>query len=55
MYIFDHAQPALLFLVPTCTLSVLVLGAIKGDLKELEHYDTSPAATEEEKKKAEKS
>lgn len=31
MYIFDHAQPALLFLVPTCTLSVLVLSFIKGD------------------------
>jgi hypothetical protein len=40
MYIFDHAQPALLFLVPTCTLSVLALGAIKGkaELKDLEIY-----------------
>jgi hypothetical protein len=35
MHIFNHAQPALLFLVPTCTLSVLALGFIKGDLKEL--------------------
>jgi len=31
MYIFDHAQPALLFLVPTCTLSVAALSFIKGD------------------------
>lgn len=30
MYIFDHAQPALLFLVPTCTLSVLALSFIRG-------------------------
>ena len=31
MFIFDHAQPALLFLVPTCTLSVLALSFIKGE------------------------
>ncbi len=30
MYIFDHAQPALLYLVPACTLSVLILSFIKG-------------------------
>ncbi len=29
MYVFDHAQPALLFLVPTCTLSVLGLSFYK--------------------------
>lgn len=46
MYIFDHAQPALLFLVPTCTLSVLGLSFIRGDFKTLESYDTSPAAEE---------
>lgn len=33
MYIFDHPQPALLFLVPTCTLSVLILSIVKGDLE----------------------
>lgn len=32
MYIFDHPQPALLFLVPSCTLSALVLSLVKGDL-----------------------
>ncbi len=31
MIIFNHAQPALLFLVPTCTLSVLGLAFLKGD------------------------
>lgn len=29
MYIFDHAQPALLFLVPMCTLTVLLRSFIK--------------------------
>lgn len=31
MYIFDHAQPALLYLVPTCTLSVLALSFIRNE------------------------
>lgn len=31
MYIFDHAQPALLFLVPSCTLSVLALTFMRGE------------------------
>lgn len=30
MYVFDHAQPALLFLVPSCTLSVLLLAVMRG-------------------------
>lgn len=54
MYIFDHAQPALLFLVPTCTLSVLGLGGFKKDLKELENYDTSPPQDEKPKETEEK-
>ena len=33
LYIFDHAQPALLFLVPMCTLSIALLAAIKGEIK----------------------
>ena len=33
MYVFDHPQPALLFLVPTCTLSVGALAMIKGETK----------------------
>lgn len=31
MYIFDHPQPALLFLVPCCTLSVGALALIKKE------------------------
>lgn len=31
MVIFKHAQPALLFLVPSCTLSVLALSFIRGE------------------------
>lgn len=46
MHIFDHAQPALLFLVPTCTLSVLAVAFFKGEIKKLEAYDTSPAKAE---------
>lgn len=53
MYIFNHAQPALLFLVPTCTLSVLILSLIKGDLQEMKDYETSPAPPEEKDKKDE--
>ena len=30
MYIFDHAQPALLFLVPSCTISVAIVALIRG-------------------------
>ena len=30
MYIFNHPQPALLFLVPMCTLPVLQRAALKG-------------------------
>ena len=41
MYIFDHAQPALLFLVPACTLSVLLLALIRGELEAFKEYDTS--------------
>lgn len=50
MYIFDHPQPALLFLVPTCTLSVLVLSLVKGNLQELKAYDSAPATQEADKK-----
>ena len=32
MLVFDHGQPALLYLVPGCILSVLTLAAIRGEL-----------------------
>jgi len=39
MVIFDHPQPALLFLVPTCTISVFIRAVIDGKIKELFAYD----------------
>ena len=48
MFIFDHPQPALLFLVPTCTLSVLIMALVKGQVKDLKDYNANP---EKEEKK----
>lgn len=42
MWIFDHAQPALLFLVPTCTLPILALAFIRNEFEAFKNYDTSP-------------
>ncbi len=36
MWIFSHPQPALLFLVPTCTLPVIGLSFIRKEFKEVE-------------------
>ena len=52
MLIFDHGQPALLYLVPGCILLVLGTAAIKGELSELwefseEEYITNPEEEEE--------
>ncbi len=33
MVYYQHPQPALLFLVPSCTFSVLLCALVKGDLK----------------------
>jgi len=35
---FDHGQPALLYLVPGCLASVLINGARKGQLKQLQEF-----------------
>ncbi len=42
MVIFNHPQPALLFLVPTCTLSVLLVSFIKGEFNEIKDYNAAP-------------
>jgi minor histocompatibility antigen H13 len=47
MFIFEHPQPALLFLVPMCTLPVLVRAMIKGELTQFLDYDTALVAAEE--------
>lgn len=35
MIVFEHAQPALLFLVPGCTFSVLLMALVRGEFKAL--------------------
>lgn len=35
MHLFNHAQPALLYLVPACVGTPLLLALVKGDLKAL--------------------
>ncbi|BHF77543.1 Minor histocompatibility antigen H13 [Sparganum proliferum] len=42
MYIFKHAQPALLYLVPTCLGFPLTLALIKGDLGAMMTYTDIP-------------
>lgn len=38
MHLFNHAQPALLYLVPACLGTPLLLALVKGDLKALFSY-----------------
>ncbi|KAL5971344.1 Minor histocompatibility antigen H13 [Taenia solium] len=47
LYIFRHAQPALLYLVPTCLGFPLALALIKGDFNELMAYKDIPLEVEE--------
>lgn len=47
MVIFNHAQPALLFLVPGCTLSILLKAFIYGELKEIWNYDEAKERQED--------
>ncbi|CAH1365624.1 hypothetical protein MTP99_001881 [Tenebrio molitor] len=55
MHVFKHAQPALLYLVPACVGTPLLLALVKGDLTALFKYEDSPEEKIEEKKKDEKS
>ncbi|KAG0227881.1 hypothetical protein BGW42_002535 [Actinomortierella wolfii] len=50
MHTFKAAQPALLYLSPACILSVLFMGAIRGELKQVFAYTTDD---EDKKKKLE--
>ncbi|XP_017779275.1 PREDICTED: minor histocompatibility antigen H13 [Nicrophorus vespilloides] len=52
MHIFKHAQPALLYLVPACLGTPLLLALIKGDLKTMFKYEDTPE--EQLKEEAEK-
>jgi len=53
MIVFDHGQPALLYLVPGCILSVLGTTTFKGEFSELwnfseDEYITAPEEEETE-------
>lgn len=43
MHIFKHAQPALLYLVPACLGTPLLVALIKGDIKTLFKYEDNPS------------
>jgi len=42
MIVFNHAQPALLFLVPGCCGSILILGLLNKEVTNLFNYEESP-------------
>jgi len=47
MHVFNHAQPALLYLSPACIISSLLCAVVRGELKALFEYNDE---SEEEKK-----
>lgn len=56
MFIFEHGQPALLYLVPGCLLSVLINALMRGELSLMWEFSeekfTNDKKPEEEEKKA---
>ncbi|XP_033208137.1 minor histocompatibility antigen H13 [Belonocnema kinseyi] len=48
MHLFNHAQPALLYLVPMCLGTPLLLALVKGDIKALFSYEDHPNKITEE-------
>ena len=51
MIIFNHGQPALLYLVPGCLLSVLVCSLIKGEFKTMWSFSENIFLEGEEQKR----
>lgn len=49
MIIFNHGQPALLYLVPGCLLSVVELGMWRGEMKEVWKHSEEEYMTGEKK------
>ncbi|XP_069687121.1 minor histocompatibility antigen H13 [Periplaneta americana] len=43
MHVFKHAQPALLYLVPACLGTPLLLALLKGDIKAMFQYEDHPS------------
>jgi len=54
MHLFKHAQPALLYLVPACLGTPILVAVCKGDLKALFKYEDTPEEKTKEKKNEEK-
>lgn len=54
MTVFNHAQPALLYLVPTCLIFPLTLAMLKGDLKSMFKYVDHEEKPETKKSKKDK-
>merc|ERR1719213_1463736 len=53
MLVFDHGQPALLYLVPGCLFAVLGTAAVKGEISLMWNFDeeefTTPTEEEQER------
>ena len=54
MNVFKHAQPALLYLVPSCLLLPLLVAFVNGDHKALIDYEDEEAAEQRTNEAAEK-
>lgn len=52
MLIFDHGQPALLYLVPGCLLSVLINALRLGEFKELWEFNEEKIVDVDKSKKS---
>lgn len=56
MLVYDHGQPALLYLVPGCITSICLTALAKGEFKTLMEFSEdeyiTPPETEEDKKEA---
>eukprot|EP00007_Cunea_sp_BSH-02190019_P003254 CAMPEP_0174241392 /NCGR_PEP_ID=MMETSP0417-20130205/23212_1 /TAXON_ID=242541 /ORGANISM="Mayorella sp, Strain BSH-02190019" /LENGTH=403 /DNA_ID=CAMNT_0015320625 /DNA_START=1 /DNA_END=1209 /DNA_ORIENTATION=+ len=48
MHVFKAAQPALLYLVPFCTGSALLLAAVRGEFRDLLSYSEADESAEDE-------
>ena len=48
MLLFEHGQPALLYLVPGCLLAVLGTAAVKGEMKLMWDFDEEEFTTPSE-------
>ncbi|RKP28088.1 signal peptide peptidase-domain-containing protein [Syncephalis pseudoplumigaleata] len=50
MHTFKAAQPALLYLSPACSLSAIIVAAMRGELSQLFSYTADPPADDKKKK-----